>query len=126
MRFIPTRVHGMLDYLMGVVLIAAPWIFGFSGGGAKTWLPVILGAGVILYSLLTDYELGVIRAVPMPAHLVLDAAGGALLAVSPGLFGFSNDVWVPHLVLGVLEIGAALMTQTTPAGETRPRERQYA
>ena len=119
MRFIPTRIHGMADYVIGVLLIAAPWIFGFAGEGIATWLPVLLGAGVILYSLFTDYELGAVHSISMPVHLVLDGAGGLLLAVSPWLFGFSELVWVPHLVVGLLEIGAAVTTHTAPSH--RPR-----
>lgn len=115
MRFIPTRIHGILDYLTGLLLIVLPWLLGFAQGGAETWLPVVLGAGVILYSLVTDYELGVWRRLAMGTHLALDLAGGALLAVSPWLFGFSDVVWAPHLVLGVFEILAALMTQTVAA-----------
>ena len=128
MRIIPTRVHGVLDYLMGVVLIAAPWVLGFADGGPETWVPVILGAGVIAYSLLTDYELGAIRTLPMSVHLILDFLGGAVLAVSPWLFGFADDVGVPHLVLGILEMGAAAFTQTTPTEteEVGTRERRYA
>ena len=114
MRFIPTRVHGMLDYAVGAFLIAAPWLLGFARGGAETWVPVLLGAGALLYSLLTDYELGVVRRIPMPTHLALDLGSGLLLAVSPWLFGFAEFVWVPHLVLGLLEVGAALTTQRTP------------
>jgi hypothetical protein len=30
MRFIPTRYHAPLDYIVGAVLIAAPWLFSFS------------------------------------------------------------------------------------------------
>jgi hypothetical protein len=115
MRFIPTRVHGILDYLMGTLLIAAPWLFDFALGGAETWVPVILGVGVILYSLITDYELGVTRTLPMGTHLVFDLLGGVFLAVSPWLFGFSNTVWQPHLIFGLLEIGASLTTKTIPA-----------
>lgn len=104
----------MLDYGMGLLLIAAPWLFGFEDGGAETWIPVILGIGVIGYSLFTDYELGAIRTIPMATHLMLDIAGGIVLAVSPWVFGFADDVWAPHLILGLLEIGAGLMTRTTP------------
>ena len=114
MRVIPTRIHGILDYLMGAVLIVAPWVLDFADGGPEQWVPVILGAGVILYSLLTNYELGVVRAIPMPIHLGLDLAGGVVLAVSPWLFGFSDEIWWPHLIFGLLEIGAALMTRTVP------------
>jgi hypothetical protein len=108
----------MLDYGMGALLIVAPWLLGFADGGPEMWVPILLGAGVIVYSLLTDYELGVARAIPMSTHLALDAAGGVLLAASPWLFGFADDVWVPHLVLGILEIGASLMTRTRPDVDT--------
>lgn len=118
MRFIPTRIHGILDYLMGAVLIAAPWILDFNEGGAETWVPVILGAGVIMYSLFTDYELGAVRKLPMSTHLMLDLIGGAFLAISPWLFGFSDLVYLPHLILGIAEIGAALFTQREPETHT--------
>lgn len=114
MQVIPTRIHGVLDYVIGALLILAPWLFGFAAGGAETWVPVILGAGVILYSLLTDYELGMVRTIRMPVHLALDAAGGILLALSPWLFGFAELVFVPHLVVGLLEIGTAAMTERVP------------
>lgn len=114
MRFIPTKVHGYLDYLMGALLIAAPWLFDFAAGGAETWVPVILGAGAILYSLMTDYELGVTKGISMRTHLMLDLMSGILLAASPWLFGFADYVWEPHLILGLLEIGAALMTKREP------------
>ncbi len=114
MRVIPTRIHGYLDYGMGLLLIVAPWLLGFADGGAETWIPVILGIGVIGYSLLTDYELGVARTIPMATHLMLDIAGGIVLAASPWIFGFADEVWAPHLILGLLEIGAGLMTRTTP------------
>lgn len=119
MRWIGTRTHGYLDYIMGVLLIAAPWIFGFARDGAETWVPVLLGAAVILYSLLTDYELGVSPTLSMRTHLMLDLVGGALLAVSPWLFGFANYIWEPHLIFGILEMGAALMTKQVPTIERR-------
>lgn len=122
MRFIPTRIHGMLDYGMGVILIVAPWLLGFARGGAETWLPVVLGVGAILYSLFTDYELGMVRKLSMPTHLTLDGLSGALLAVSPWLFGFAEYVWLPHLVLGLLEVGAAIFTQKVPADRARGAE----
>lgn len=114
MRFIPTRVHGYLDYLVGALLIVAPWLLGFAAGGAETWIPVILGVGVIVYSLLTDYELGVMRVIPMSTHLWLDALGGLFLAVSPWLFGYNDLVWAPHLIVGLLEIGLSIFTHTVP------------
>ena len=110
---------------MGVLLIAAPWIFDFDRGGAETWVPVVLGLAMIGLALMTDYELGAFRHIPMRMHLTIDLFCGALLALSPWLFGFNNYVWAPHLVLGVLEIGAAAMTKLHPAGE-RTHQRHTA
>jgi hypothetical protein len=115
MRFIPTRVHGVLDYLTAGVLIAAPSMLGFRKNGMQTWLPIALGVGTVGYSLLTDYELGLFKIIPMPVHLALDAANGALLAASPWLFGFAEEVSAPHLGLGLFEIAVTASSQSTPA-----------
>lgn len=48
-------------------------------------------------------------------HLLFDLLSGILLAASPWLFGFADQVYLPHLIIGMLEIGAALMTKTGPA-----------
>jgi len=114
MNFIPTRVHGILDYLVGAFLIAAPWVFGFSWQPVATWTMVILGAGALFYSVVTDYELGLFRILPMKWHLMLDMGSGLFLAASPWLLGFSEQVALPHVVLGLLEIGAAAMTSRHP------------
>ena len=117
MRFIETKTHDYLDYIMGLLLIAAPWLFDFALGGAETWIPVVLGIAMIGLALMTDYELGAMRKISMRTHLMIDLLSGALLAVSPWLFGFADEVWAPHLILGVLEMGASLMTKQHPANE---------
>ncbi|HXG71192.1 MAG TPA: SPW repeat protein [Gemmatimonadaceae bacterium] len=55
----------------------------------------------------------------MVGHLWVDGLGGLLLAASPWLFGFSGQVWLPHLALGLTEFVAALVTNTTPASAAR-------
>jgi hypothetical protein len=117
MRIIPTRIHAMTDYLMGILLIASPFLFGFADGGVGQWLPIILGIGVIAYSLVTRYEYSVAGLISMPVHLALDGLGGALLVLAPWLFGFAETVFWPHVILGLIEIGASLMTKTHPESE---------
>jgi hypothetical protein len=56
-----------------------------------------------------------IRVIPMRTHLALDTASGLLLAASPWLFGFVESVYLPHLIMGAFEIGAAAMTRRTPS-----------
>jgi hypothetical protein len=119
MRFLPTLLHGMLDYLVGLLLIASPWLLDFEHGGAESWVPVILGAVVILYSALTDYDLGLVRSIGMPTHLAFDTAGGLVLALSPWLFGFAYVVIWPHVIVGIFEILVASVTRTM-AGDRRP------
>lgn len=112
MRFLPTRVHGVIDYVYSLALLASPWLLGYSRGGAETWVPVALGVFGILYSIFTDYELGLIRLLPMRLHLLIDVAFGVFLTASPWLFGFAEQVRGPHLVFGLLAILTPMVTQT--------------
>ena len=114
MRFIPTKLHAPLDYIVGAGLIAAPWIFQFSEHTTPTMLSIVLGIGLIVYSLFTNYELGVWRMFPMAVHNLFDIAAGALLVASPWIFGFADDgtnVWAPFVVVGIAAIGLGLTTK---------------
>jgi hypothetical protein len=74
--------------------------------------------------LVTDYEYSIANIISMRTHLTIDLLSGILLAVSPWLFGFSEFVFLPHLVLGILEIGASLMTERVPSkGNARTQHR---
>ncbi len=77
-------------------------------------MPIVLGAGILVMSLITDYELSLTRVIPMGAHLAVDGLGGALLAVSPWLFGFADRTYWPHLIIRIAEIGVSLITRTRP------------
>ena len=113
MRFIPTKFHAPLDYIVGMALIAAPWIFQFSDVTAAAAVSIVLGIGLIAYSLFTDYELGVWKVAPMAVHNLIDVVAGGVLAASPWLFGFADEpanVWVPHVVVGLAAVFLGLTT----------------
>lgn len=114
MNWIPTRVHGILDYLSGVFFTISPWALGFATGGPAQWIPVLVGIMVLIMSFFTRYELGVIRMISMRTHLTIDVLAGALLAVSPWLFGFATEVFWPHLILGLWSATAASLSRSTP------------
>lgn len=117
-RFIPTKVHGALDYIVAIALIFAPWIFGFSNvGGAAVVIPIVLGIGLFIYSLFTRYEWGLVKVLGMPYHLIIDLIAAAFLALSPFIFGFYHDaynVWVPHVVVGIAVILVVIFSKAQP------------
>lgn len=126
-RFLPLKVHNALDFIVGIALIAAPWLFGFSEvGGAAVILPVAIGAASIVLGLITDgYGFAIVRIIPVKIHLMIDFLAGVLLAVSPWLFGFADEdsnAWAPHLAVGVALIIVSLVTQTVPQRGTPAKE----
>jgi hypothetical protein len=108
-----SKQHGVLDYVVGALMIAAPWLFGFAHGGAETKIFVVLGLAALFYSLGTDYELGVAPVIPFSFHKMLDLGSGIILLMSPWLFGFVEQVRLPHVIFGVFEIVAVMMTRGT-------------
>jgi hypothetical protein len=118
MRFIGIKAHSYLDYIAAVLLIAAPWIFGFNDNDRATLVPVILGVATILYSLNTNYGLSINRKISVRKHLLLDFMNGLILTMSPWIFHFYNDVWLPHVIIGIFELAVVLFTKSPDrAGE---------
>jgi len=116
MRFLPTRVHGVVDWIMGALLVAFPWVFGLDRASPEAWVPMALGIAGLVVTFFTDHEFGVVRRIPMVGHLWVDGLAGALLAASPWLFGFADGVWLPHVALGLTEFAAAFVTKLHPTG----------
>lgn len=110
MNFISRKTHAVMDYVVGVILIAAPWLLGFADNEPAKWSAVGVGVLVLAMSLITDYEGGLVKSVPMSFHLGMDVLSGIFLAASPWLLGYHNQVYLPHLIVGILEIGAGLLT----------------
>jgi hypothetical protein len=114
MKPISTKVHGMIDYASAGTLLVLPRVLKWD----KTVTNLLTGAGVAtaLYSVLTRYELGVVKRLPMKAHLAMDGASGAMLAASPLLLPEEGPAVVGTLVgFGAFEVAASLMTKTQPA-----------
>ena len=111
---ISTMMHGVLDYITAPTLLLLPRALGWSD--RITALLSSAGLGAVGYSVLTRYELGLLRVLPMKVHLALDIASGAMLAVSPFVLLRKRErtiTTVATLVgLGVYEIAAGLLTQT--------------
>ena len=124
MKVIPTYVHGIFDYLGGALLLFAPNVFGFAAeGGAAVLVPRIIGLVVLIQSVMTRYEVGLVKVLPMRMHLMNDYIASALLALSPWIFGFSNlppNAWMPHLVAGVSIFVLTLLTEKEPRHMTIP------
>jgi hypothetical protein len=124
LRVIPTKAHGAVDLATGPALIAAPTLLKMNGNTGATIPPRVVGSAATLYALLTDYEFGLKRVVPMRAHLALDALGGVALAATPFLTGASKRGlrhWLPHTLLGANEVFLALTTKDRPPKPRRLR-----
>lgn len=120
---IPPLVHGLLDYLLAALLIAAPFLIGFDEDAA-TALSIAAGVAVLLLGAFTAWTTGIVKSIPPVAHAMLDYAIAALLIALPFLAGFSDDgeasaFFVVVGVAGLLLTVATRFTPDRPAGVRR-------
>lgn len=113
MKLFSTRTHGVLDYSSVVLLLALPRVLGWS----KPITNLLTGSALatLAYSLVTRYELGAAKLLPMPAHLALDRTSGLMLGAAAGMMtGESGAVRAALLGLGLFEVTASLTTEAQP------------
>ena len=123
---IPPFVHGLLDYLLAAILIAAPFLLSFDDDAA-TAMSIVLGVAVLLLGAFTAWTTGIVKSIPPVAHAMLDYALAALLIAMPFLLGFSDDGTASafFVLLGVAGLLLAVATRFTPAaGSAPPREQK--
>ncbi len=108
MRFIPTSIHGVADYLVCIAMLVLAFVSGAEGTGFAAFL--VLGMLGIIYSLMTDYELGWKPYLSMPAHLALDAGFAVIMLLLPFVFDLPPLLYQASFVIAIL---AAVLVATT-------------
>lgn len=83
--------HGFTDYSDTPAVATAPETVGFTDEKAATTLCRVLAGNILLTSLFTRAEWGLVRALPYNAHLMADVAVGAFAVSAPWLFGFAEN-----------------------------------
>jgi hypothetical protein len=101
MKVISALPHGLLDYAVGAMLVAAPWAFHFNQFEGPTYTMLGTGLVVLMLSLFTDYPLGLVKAVPFATHGRLERVGALFLLISPWLLHYSDIESARNLALGV-------------------------
>ena len=125
MKIIPTSLHGAFDYICGFVLIFSPGLFGFSEiDGPQRLLPQLAGFFILVQSVMTRYECGVLRVLRMATHVRNESLVALLLALSPWVFDFhvgSTAKWsTPHFVVGMVLLIGCLLTREQPRATFEP------
>src|SRR3954470_22960934 len=116
---IDATLHGVTDYSVGATLMTVfPSLVGISGTTAGTQIRVA-GAVHAGYSTLTDYPLGIVKAIPFKVHLGLDALGALAIGATPfvtGQFKKGTKHWVPHVALCLFELSSLALTDPSGKG----------
>ena len=118
-RPVDATLHGVVDYTAGALLTTIlPKVVGVEGTRSARQIRAA-GAFHAAYSTLTDYPLGVVKAIPYKAHLALDAAGAIALAATPfvtGQYKRGPSQWVPQVALCAFELSSLAISDPTGRG----------
>jgi hypothetical protein len=86
---IPRFAHSVIEYVAGIFLIVAPFLFDYSGG--PTAVSIVGGVLLIFLAAVSDGPLGLVPQIPVGTHAVIDLLLSALFIAAPFIFGFSDE-----------------------------------
>lgn len=70
MKIISSKQHGILDYIMVMLLLASPTIFKMDGDLCA--ITYAFAGAHFLLTILTNFELGIIKLIPFPLHGLIE------------------------------------------------------
>jgi hypothetical protein len=123
---VPAFVHGLVEYAVGILLIIAPFLLDFDADAA-TAAAIVNGVLVLIIAASTAMSTGLIKSIPVQAHVMLDYILAVALIAAPFVLGFSDDATAMafFIALGVLHLLLTIATRfirDEQPRRTRPRE----
>jgi uncharacterized membrane protein HdeD (DUF308 family) len=122
---IPLEAHAMIEPIIGLIFIIAPFVLDFDHSSAKT-LSIVIGVVILLSGMTTRWRMSLVKLIPLRIHFMTDVLIGIVCILAPFVLGFSDETaaLIFFLVMGVGELGAAFMTAWEPGdykAGARPR-----
>ena len=116
---VPVVVHGAFEYVVGVLFIAAPFLFGFSSSAAPTAAALVVGLLLLAFTATSALPTGLVRSVSLGVHVTVDLVLAVLLVALPFLLGFTDEAAPTALfiVVGVLHLLMTIATRFSPSDE---------
>ncbi len=110
---ISRQQHGLSDYSYIPLVALSPELAGFADEEKAANLARILSGNILLSSLFTRAEWGLVKVIPFKMHLAADTAVGAFALAAPWLFGFAHNTRArdAFLVAGAFGMMAGLLSE---------------
>lgn len=70
MNILTSKSHGILDYIFSIFLLSAPTLFQMEGDLCT--ITYVLGAAHLLITVLTNFEVGLIKLIPFRIHGLIE------------------------------------------------------
>jgi hypothetical protein len=109
---IPVFVHGVIDYLLGAFLVAAPFVLGFDDDTATA---AAVGAGVVILvvAATSDLPTALVTSIPRALHALLDYLVAIAIIAAPFALAFTDDGTATpvFVVVGVFHLLQAIATR---------------
>lgn len=113
---IPRLIHGILEYIAGVLLIVAPFALAFESSPAVAF-SIVVGLLTLALAAVSTGPTGIVQQVPVPVHVALDFLLVPVLVAAPFLFGFDEETAPTALFigLGVVHLLLTIATRFRPS-----------
>ncbi len=120
MKVINAKAHGILDYLTVAFLFLSPTLFGMDGTLAA--FTYILGVVHLLLTILTDFEVGLIKVIPFRVHGIIEIIVAIALGIVAYWFYTLDNLpgFYFYLVVAMVILLVFFLTDFTSDTGTRP------
>jgi len=109
---VPAFVHGLLEYAAAILFIAAPFLLDFEEDAA-TAASIVVGVLILILAASTAMSTGIIKSIPVQAHVILDYVLAIALIAAPFVLDFTDDgaATAFFIALGVLHLLLTIATR---------------
>ena len=113
--FISIKLFGLINWALAIVMISSLWTFGLLNyhGGALL-MPLLLGWLQLLMAIFSNTPNGIIKVFPQQMHCFLIVIVGSFLMCMPWSYKFSDQVFLPHLIFGLVMVINGIFVHKSP------------